>query len=102
MNITEKMKKRITELEMENEILNKLKDEKDIIYFERWEQSEFFLTKYRESSIISNSYVIKRYERFVSSIANFIEIEEGIKKKVFHPHKSSESIALYMVSFLMD
>lgn len=108
------------------EELLKLEDEKDIIYFEREEQSsfwkqlidwirlqkqniesdnnvlllcktEFFLTKYRESNKTRNPYVIKRYERLVSSITHFIE--KGIKKKEFHPCKSSESIALYMVSF---
>lgn len=108
------------------EELLKLEDEKDLIYFEREEQfpfwkqlidwiilqqqnivsannafllckTEFFLTKYRESNMVSNSYVIKRYEKLVSSITNFIE--EGIKKEEFHPYKSSESIALYIVSF---
>lgn len=108
------------------EELLKLEDEKDIIYFERGEESsfwkqltdwiilqqqtivssnnvlllcktEFFLTKYRESNMTSNSYVLKRYNKLVSSIANFIE--EGNKKKEFHSYKSSESIALYIVSF---
>ena len=108
------------------EELLKIEDEKDIIYFEReglssfWDQlmewirlqqrnivstnnkfllckTEYFLTKYRESEKISNPYVIKRYERLVSSITNFID--RGIEKKEFYSHKSSKAVALYIISF---
>jgi AcrR family transcriptional regulator len=109
------------------EELLKLEDEKDIIYFERervssfWDQliawirlqqrnivstnnafllckTEYFLKKYRESKKISNPYVIKRYERLVSSITNCID--RGIENKEFYSHKSSKAVALYIVSFL--
>lgn len=109
------------------EELLKLEDEKDIIYFERegvssfgdqlidWIRlqqrnivstnnkfqlckTEFFLTKYHESKKTSNPYVIKRYERLVSLITNFID--RGIEKKEIYPLKSSKAIALYIISFL--
>lgn len=102
-------------------------DEKDIFHFKKddqysfWEQltnwaqqqqenikhihksllickTEFFLTTYRGSNEINNSYAIKRYEKLASSIKNFIE--EGIKEEEFKPCMPSESIALYIISFL--
>lgn len=108
------------------EELLKLEDEKDIIYFEIeglssfWDQliewirlqqrnivstnnkfllckTEFFLTKHLQSNKTYNPYVIKRYERLVSSITNFID--RGIEKKEFYSHKSSKAVALYIISF---
>ena len=60
-------------------------------------KSEFFLIKHRESNKSSSSYITERYKKLITAIRDFID--KGIKKKQFHPCKSSELIALYMVSF---
>ncbi|WP_333638066.1 TetR family transcriptional regulator [Tissierella praeacuta] len=105
----------------------KLEDETDILHFEKdgqssfWQQllnwikiqqkniesidkslllckTEFFLTTYRNVDKKSNPYVIERYQELASSIKRFIE--EGIKREEFKPCMSSESIALYIISFI--
>ncbi|HHT38188.1 MAG TPA: TetR/AcrR family transcriptional regulator [Mollicutes bacterium] len=58
---------------------------------------EFFLIKHRESNKSSSSYITERYKNLITAITDFID--KGTEKKQFHPCKSSEFIALYMISF---
>lgn len=59
---------------------------------------EFFLIKYHRAYKTSNPYLIERYEKLVDSIKKFIEA--GITRKEIKPCMPSESIALYLISFL--
>lgn len=58
---------------------------------------EFFLMKHRESNKSSSSYITERYKNLITAITDFID--KGTEKKQFHPCKSSEFIALYILSF---
>lgn len=61
-------------------------------------KTEFFLTTYRGENKKSNPYIVERYQKLADSIKEFIE--SGTERKEFKPCMPSESIALYLISFL--
>ncbi|KNF09031.1 TetR family transcriptional regulator [Gottschalkia purinilytica] len=61
-------------------------------------KTEFFLTTYYLGNRGNHSYVTERYQKLVNSIKKFIQ--KGSERGEFQPRLSSESIALYLISFL--